>query len=347
MIESKNTKDALSYLNTGDNYANGTGVVQNHSLAYYYYMKALSIGCEEAGQRIEEEFDTEKKNLVVATSSYLENATPISPTILSFFRQIADKQRKKKNYGRFSALKEYFPLLYPDYDKEKAIADILADRDTADADIYYVTCCDHLGCEDELVTRERLLSQLYAPVMRDETVQKEIGERYTEEVLSVDEKELLQCVYNIKSSYEKICKKFHVEEHEIMSIDNLLSFPFIKPTLFPIIRRQVLKCILSIRHLDEDINKYLEHLDSDEMLLNICEKMKDQDMQLFFISFVELNIDIEAIEILFWGAHKNYKENDKEILTKRLNTFLAQIKEAGINHEIPDFTEDNLPNIEL
>lgn len=346
-MENENTKDALSYLNLGDNYANGTGVPQNQALAHYFYMKALSMGSEEAGQRIEQEFDARKKDLVRTARSFLDNAVSISPTMLSFFRRIAEKQRKIRNYGRFSFLSKHFHLLYPDYDKEKAIADIIADRDTVDADIYHATCCDHIWNEDELDTRERLFSQLYAPVTRNRKVMNKVKRRYADELLSVDEKELLQCVFNINSSYDNLCKKFHVERHEILNVDDMTRFPFINPTLFPIIRRQVLKCILSIRHLDDDINKFLEHLDSDEILLNICEAMHDHDMQLFFISFVELNIDIEAIEITLWGIHKNYKENNKEPIAKRLNEFLKQIREAGINHDIPDFTEDNLPKIKL
>ena len=88
-------------------------------------------------------------------------------------------------------------------------------------------------------------------------------------------------------------------------------------------------------------------MDSDEKLLNVCEEIKDQDIQLFLISFVELNIDIESLEITSFRLLKSYRNNNIEPLVEHLNDFVNRLEKCNIQHDLPVFTTSNLPPLDL
>lgn len=115
-----------------------------------------------------------------------------------------------------------------------------------------------------------------------------------------------------------------------------------------LLRRQGFRALLSIKEVDSAIHeKFLNCLDSDEKLLNVCEEIKDQDIQLFLISFVELNIDIESLEITSFRLLKSYRNNNVEPLVEHLNDFVNRLEKCNIQHDLPVFTTSNLPPLDL
>ena len=107
---------------------------------------------------------------------------------------------------------------------------------------------------------------------------------------------------------------------------------------------------IKFRVLDPNSDKYGGNtlfLDSDETLLNIFEEVKDKDMQLFLVSFVEVNIDIDILEKKDLSLLHTFRDNNLEPLAECLNAFVSRLTESGIKHQLPTFTSQNLPTIEL
>ena len=68
---------------------------------------------------------------------------------------------------------------------------------------------------------------------------------------------------------------------------------------------------------------------------------------MFLISFVELNIDIESIEIVSWRLFRDYRMNHIENLADHINVFVAKMKGFGYELNLPVYTKETLPPINL
>jgi hypothetical protein len=94
-------------------------------------------------------------------------------------------------------------------------------------------------------------------------------------------------------------------------------------------------------------DRFLNNLDNDSELLSISEGVEDMDLQLFLISFVEFNIDINALELGSLVLLRMYWNGNMVKLATHLNHFLQQLKDAGIQHDLPYYVPQNLPPIDL
>ena len=95
------------------------------------------------------------------------------------------------------------------------------------------------------------------------------------------------------------------------------------------------------------MNNYLEHLDSDDYLLNICETIHDEDIQLFLISYIELHLDINNQQAEYLSLLRSFRNHELDALAQHLNMFVKKLTDSDIEHQLPEFTPDNLPPIEL
>lgn len=337
-------KDPLAFLNLGSLYAQGIGITENHVLANYFYDKAANMGYEEACHYITKEYESGARNLKEDIEKELDASGSLSPVKLSRFKKMLEAIRAKKFYGLFSSARQYIHLFYPDYQQDKAISDILNRRDTVDADILYSQSTSDNKSEFDVEAQESLLSQLFAPVSMDD----DLWEQINTDALGQDEMELAQALVNLTSSYDKICQKYDVEYKEIFSIELIGLLPYIQIPSLVELRKQVFRSLLSIKNLDPNIqDQFLDHLDSDETLLKIVENVKDQDMQMFLISFVEVNIDIDILERKSLSLLRAYRVNNLEPLAEYLNAFVSRLTESGFKHQFPVFSTKNLPTIEL
>lgn len=135
---------------------------------------------------------------------------------------------------------------------------------------------------------------------------------------------------------------------EIYNLDTIELYPYIKVRTLATLRRQGFRALLSIKDVEPIIRyKFLQCLDSDEKLLNVCEEVKNQDLQLFLISFVELNIDIESLEFNSLALLKAYRHNNLTPLAEHINAFVGRLNKAGIKNCLPFYTLENLPQIDL
>lgn len=256
--------------------------------------------------------------------------------------------KETKEYLNMKFIRQHLELFYPEYNQEKAISDILNNRHTIDADILFTLSTADNESELYLESQDRLFQQLYAPVTSNTQLYKTIIEADDIDLLGKDESELAQCIVNLTSSYDIICKEHKIKPHEIFTLDSIDLYPYIKVSDLALLRRQGFRALLSIKDVDPVIHeKYLNCLDSDEKLLKVCEEVKDQFIQLFLLSFVELNIDIESLEINSLALLKAYRNNNLMPLAEHINAFVGRLNKVGIKNHLPYYTLGLLPPINL
>lgn len=341
-------KDPKAFLHLGILYAQGIGTIHNEILAQYFIKKAFDMGCNEAEEYLKLGYESGAKDFGDEINTVIENPNNISRETITKLKVRIEKERIAGNIGNLARIRNQLRLFYPEYNQEKAIFDILNDCHTVDADILFALSTADNRSEVYLASQDRLLEKLYAPITTNTQLYKTIIELNDTDLMGKDESELAQCIVNLTSSYGIICKKNRISPCEIYTLDTLSFYPYIKIADLALLRKQGFRALLSIKDVDPIIqNKFLNSLDGDEMLLNVCEEIKDQDVQLFLISFVELNIDIESLEIMSFNLLKSYRNNNVEPLVEHLNDFVHRLETCNIQHDLPVFTTQNLPPLDF
>lgn len=336
--------DPMAFLRLGVIYANGIGITQNHVLAFYFFRKALDLGCQEAEAYLNIEYESGVKDFANDINAAIGDPLWVTRNTISRLRSRVEKERVAGNYGNFSKIRQHLKLFYPEYNREKAISDFLNHRNTVDADIFYSLCTSDNSSEIYIKSQERLLEQLFAPISNEDGLWEYIDTN----MLSKSESELAQCLVNLTYSYDKICHKYDVERKDIYTLESLDLYPYIKIPSLVELRKQAFRCVLSIKDVDSNIrDRYLECLDNDEELLNVSETIKDEDIQLFLISFVELNIDIETLELTSLSLLHAYRNKDFQPLIDHLNNCVNRLTSSGIKHSFPVYSAENIPPIDL
>lgn len=343
-------KDPMAFLKLGSLYAQGIGTTENHALAYYFYEKALNMGCQEAEKYMSYEYDTGRRDIVkdfIHAVNMADNIDDIPSAKMARFRKQIEKERIKKNYGILSRLRDDLHIFYPDYNPEEAFDDILNNRDTLNADICYALSTIDNYSDIDIDLMESMLAQLYVPITQDTDLLQRIVDSENLDLLDSNVREIIQCLANFTHSYDMICKKYEVGKKEITPVSAHVLFPYFNVPLMSLLRRQAFRCILSIKDLGPYMDEYLEHLDDDRHLLNICEIPDDKDIQFFLISYVELNIDINSQEADYLSLLRSFRDHELEALAQHLNNFVKKLTDANMEHQLPEFTPDTLPHIEL
>ena len=341
-------KDPMAFLHLGILYTQGVDVSRNDILANYFLKKALDMGCKEAEEYLEWGYESGTKDFGDEINTIIGNFNEIPRETIAKLKVRIEKERMAGNIGNLARMRQNLLIFYPEYSREKAISDILNNHHTVDADILFTLSTADNRSEIYIDSQDRLLQQLYASVIGNKQLYEAIIEADDTDLLEKDESELAQCVVNLTSSYDTICKKYRIKTQEIFSLDSLGLYPYIKVSDLALLRKQGFRALLSIKDVDTAIQeKFLNCLDSDEKLLNVCEEVKDQDTQLFLISFVELNIDIESLEINSLALLKAYRNNNLTPLAEHINAFVDRLNKVGIKNHLPFYTLGILPPIDL
>ena len=343
-------KDPKAFLNLGRLYAQGIGTSENHVLASYFYEKALNMGCQEAEKYMSHEYDTGMRDIVkdfIHAVNTADSIDDIAPAKMDRFKKQIEKERMKKNYGILSRLRDDLHLFYPDYDHKEAFDDIFNNRDTVNADICYALSTIDNYSDVDVDTTESLLAQLYVPITQDTVLFQRIVDSGNLDLLDSNVREIIQCLVNFTHSYDMICKKYEVEKKNINSITATDMFPYLNVPLMSLLRRQAFRCILSIKDIGHYMDEFLDHLDNDEHLLNICETIHDEDIQLLLISYIELHIDINNQQAEYMSLLQSFRNHDLDVLANYLNEFAKKLTDSDIEHQLPEFTLETLPHIEL
>lgn len=297
-----------------------------------------------------ENFISKKHYIQVLNAFFIkcyDGSVEIEPKTIDKFKLLVDRERMNENYACLSKMRKVINKVYPDYNKEKAISDILEGHNSVDADIYYAICTTDNENEIDIKLQDSLLYQLYSPILQNNELMQHIIEYRGIGLYGAEEGELPECISNLKFSYASICKDFEIAPCDLVPFNEMDIIPYVSPGLLMTLRKQALKCLLSIKDVEPLIkDEFLNNLNSDEELLNICEKISNQDIQLFLISFVELNLDIEAVELSYYGLLENF-EGNKQVLAGSLNSFVKRLTDVGIEHHLPEYNINNLPNVDL
>ena len=338
---------ALAALRLGVTFSNGIGVIRNQNLANYFFEMAFSMGCKEAETIIEQEYDLGKRDIAHDIENDMEYRESITPQKLKRYHKQLDKELKRHNYGIISRLQNYSDLLFPDYDKEKAYDDIINNRDTKNANICYSwSSSDNISMVN-IGMLDSFQQQLFLPFTQDTELYQEILKLEDTILVGDSEQEILQAVVNLRASYGNYCKKIGLQKERISKVEGKKLLPYMNLSLLVQIKKQVFRCILSLRDAHPSINVYLEKLDSDTDLLDVCETVEDVDLQLFLISFVEINIDVHDQIQKIQEQFEHYKNHEFDMLADILNDYAEKMKSINIEHNLPTFTSDNLPEILL
>lgn len=340
----KGGKDPRAFLHLGILYAQGLGTEQDDLLATYFIKKAHDMGSKEAEEYVNYTYEAGMKDFATEIASLIGDESSLTLEKIAKIRARVEVERKAKNYGNLSKIRKYLTLIYPEYNRDQAIDDIMNDRDTIGADILYSTCTSDNTSEVYVEHQERLLRQLYAPV----DMEDDVWEYIDLEVVGKDENELAQCIVNLTSSYDKISQRYNICKKEIYTLETMDLCPYFKIPELALLRRQGFRCLLSLIVIEPLIyDEFLNNLADDKLLLDICEKIKDQDIQLFLISFIELNIDLDSLEISSLQLLKAYRSNNLTPLVEHINAFVNRLSKANIRHHLPIYTTENLPPIDL
>ena len=274
-----------------------------------------------------------------------ERLVQISEKDKKFFYKVIKKEIVSENYGYLPIFRKSIGLIFPNYKENEAINDLLSNNDTSNSRIYYGLSTSDNVSEIGLKSQDFLLSKLYLPIINQPQIRDIVlNDSNYKSLLSAAAAELFEPINNLVTSYETICKQFDIKPFPLIRPDYNDAFPFFSSVSVQKIRKEVLRCLLSIRDCDQIIqNQFLKKLDNDEELLNICEKIQDQNIQLFLISFIELNLDCESIMLSNSELLRHFSESRFEKLSDELNQCIARVEKEGVQLNLPKFTPENLP----
>lgn len=332
----------LAVLRLGITFSNGIGIIRNQNLANYFMDMASSMGCKETEAVIEQEYDLGKRNIVHEIECDLEYRGALNPLKTDRYNKRLDKELERHNYGVITQLQNYSDLLFPEYDKEKGFDDIINHRDTKDANICYAWSSLNNTSIINIDMLDSFQQRLFSPFTQDAELYQKILKSEDTFFVGQNEHEILQAVVNLRSSYNKYCKKTGHQKKRISKVEGVKLLPYMNLSLLVQIKKQVLRCILTLRDTDPLIDEYLDNLDNDIALLDVCEKVKDVDLQLFLISFVEINMDVHNHILTIQEQFELYKNNKLDKLADILNHYAEKMKDLNIEHSLPTFTSENL-----
>lgn len=335
-------KDPQAFMRLGEIYAKGIGTTSNHVLANYFYDKAARLGCEEVYDFITLEYENGDRSIAKDIDKAIEAKGAYTQNIINGIKKTIEAERVKRNFGLLSRARQHIYSLYPDYNEEDAITDILGGKDSINADLYYAMCTSDNMSEINIDLQDEVLRQLYAPISQNRALLKNINESRDVNLLGNEVGEILQCIANYTDAYYKISRKYKIKKQKLSNIESLELFPYLKASLLPKIRMEALRGLLSLREIDSHIDDYLNCLDCDEDLLNASEKIENRDIQMYLISFVELNLDIEALESIYRSLQLSYQQKDYQPLAEYMNNFTSRLSRQGIEHDLPEFTAEIL-----
>lgn len=246
--------------------------------------------------------------------------------------------------GCLSPFKPNLNEIFPEYNREIGLKDFINNNPSRHSQMFYAQSVDVDG---EMYVHEQdcLLSKLLECVEKD-SCSLEIRKRQL--CLLQDDMEMWRsngAMVNFNDSYQGVC-----ESRNIQPIDDFSRFPY--EHVFPFIprekaveyRKRVLRAFLSVILNDENLHDLLDIINDSEKLLNYAEKIEsDQILQLFIISFVEVDLDVSAILITGTELLQALASQNLGALVEFVNKYIGSIEESGIAHDIPPVTLMNLP----
>jgi len=125
--------------------------------------------------------------------------------------------------------------------------------------------------------------------------------------LKGEESELAQAFINYKSSIDKICKNMQIPPYNWQfEIDYL--YPNYKPSVGHLLAEDLIAGWNILQEVFPDTVGRFRVSSTDEEFLNFAETLRDQNLQLAVISYVEILIDMESCELTYQAKLLKYQE---------------------------------------
>ncbi len=166
----------------------------------------------------------------------------------------------------------------------------------------------HLSPEGQQINQE-VSAKLDDDIAESLAAAKEAAiEQENQPNLGTDESELAQAFLNYHTSVNKLSiEKLHHKFSCDFKIDAL--YPNYKPSIGRILAEDLINgWLLMCRMFPQEIGTFSPAA-SDEEFLNFAEKLKNQDLQLAVISYVEILIDMESCELSYQAKLVKYRES--------------------------------------
>ena len=134
-----------------------------------------------------------------------------------------------------------------------------------------------------------------------------IEEEYQSPEVRGEESELAQAFINYKSSIDKICKNKQIPPYNWQfEIDYL--YPNYKPSVGHLLAGDLIAGWNILQEIFPDTIGRFRVSSTDEEFLNFAETLRDQNLQLAVISYVEILIDMESCELTYQAKLLKYQE---------------------------------------
>lgn len=328
----RNNQIPQAFLRLGIMYDKGIGTASNQTLANYFFEKAHSMGSPEADRYIFQAYDEGKRDVVHTVENTLERPNRPSFATLTRLRKLVEREREKKNYGTLSKLRPHISMLFPDYDAEDAISDILEGKDTPNADIYYSLSTSDNYSEVDVKQQDQVLEEMFAPVLKDSRLLRRLWKTEERSLLTEAEFSVMRSSTSFSNTYVNNCMNFWVQRKDVPAIGPDQMLPYIAPSTLAAMRRKAVGCLLSMRGSHSLVEvEFLKNLDNDNALLDVCEKIRDEQLRLFLVSFIELNVDINILQQRYYSFLEAYRKKDQRPLVSYFRDFVQRMAEYGID----------------
>lgn len=239
--------------------------------------------------------------------------------------------------GYLRKRKEHFDILFPDYLPERILnGDFSNERDFK---LFYAEKTIHKG--DNIIT-DLALKDIFKPMSNDISYGEIISK---ENKVVVNAGDFVTAIRDLTSSYNAVCKdnpqivKEHIDEFKFEML-----VPVCSPEQMQRFGMQALKALISVRSLfEEQWDNILSNYDNLDKMLDVAEVTKDQNLQLFLIEYVELQIELDSHFEYAERLQTMYLDNNKQGIADELNAYVDRLNNESIEHNLPYFTTENLP----
>ncbi len=246
----------------------------------------------------------------------------------------------KDEPGLMHLFKNVVPYIYPDLSLIDC-DESYVENEEKNKLVYALCRAGHN--EYSLSEQDDVLNKLFSPYIQDCSYETSLN-GLVSDITGVDK--YWDSDYTLFStSYKSICSRLNIVPVDLSYFDKKDIIPFFPSSLAHRLKKQsfdiFLSLIISGKPQFESLNICL----TDEEILNIAETSTWDDLQLFLISYVELNIETDAIILNNQNYFEAYRKKDYKQLANLLNQQISRLQKAGIHTDISEFTEDAVESL--
>lgn len=262
----------------------------------------------------------------------------INDEYITYFRKvIIDNYIDGLGYLR--RLKDHYDILFPEYNPE-----IITKGDFSNEQNFKLFYAAHTNLQGDEYVTDFNLSDIYKPMNDDISLSKVIALKNGKIVNAGDlDKAITSFIY----AYNNICNEIRsVCKQQIDDFDFSMIVPYASPVRIQTYNMQIMKCLLSVVHLFKDKKQMIIiNLCEWNKLLDIAEGIEDEGLQLLLIEFVECQMEMSDFFVSISRVQVACLDGKKQVIADELNRYIDELNKNGIEHQLPHYTIENLPDV--